>query len=91
MPLAEACSLLEDLLRNPLSSVSRETNDGEAPWTITDYLLAHVWSALTGEKHPALPKDISRTQSDPQRQAKVNAAKERAAQRQRLIEAGEIT
>ena len=89
--LVEAVSLFVDLLHNPESSVARSINDGETPWRIGDYLTAHVWSALTGEKHPALPKDVRRAQADPRRQAVINRALERKRERERAIAAGEIT
>lgn len=91
VPLAEGVSLLIDLLHNPASSVARELNDGDHPWTISDFLLAHVWQALTGEKHPAIPKSSRRANSDPQRQARVNRALDRKRERERKIASGEIT
>jgi hypothetical protein len=89
--LVEAVSLFVDLLHNPEASVAREVNEGETPWQIGDYLTAHVWSALTGEKHPALPKDIRRAHADPRRQAAINRALERKRERERAIAAGDIT
>ncbi len=91
VPLGEGISLLVDLLHNPESSVARALNDDERPWQIGDYLTAHVWSALTGEKHPGLPKNIRRTNADPRRQAAVNRALERKRERERLIAEGAIT
>ncbi|MCY4726695.1 hypothetical protein NYO98_10435 [Nocardioides sp. STR2] len=91
VPLAEGVSLFVDLLHNPDASVARVLNDDEAPWRIGDYLTAHVWTALTGEKHPALPSNVKRAQSDPQRQAQVNRALERKRERERLIAEGVIT
>lgn len=90
VPLREAVSLVVDLLANPTSSVARHVNGGEAPWVVSDFLLAHLYQALTGEKHPALPKAISRVQSDPQRQAAINRALERKRARELAIERGEI-
>lgn len=91
VPLAEGVSLLMDLLSNPRSSVARELNNGETPWVIGDYLTAHVWSALTGEKHPALPKNVKRAHSDPKRQAAINRALQRKRDRERRIAEGVLT
>lgn len=91
VPLSEGVSLFVDLLHNPESSVSRVLNDDEQPWSIGDYLTAHVWSALTGEKHPALPKNASRSRRDPKREAKRLAALDRKRQRERDIAEGRIT
>ncbi|MFT4288176.1 hypothetical protein [Nocardioides sp.] len=84
-------SLFVDLLANPNSSVARALNGDERPWLIGDYLTAHVWSALTGEKHPALPKNAKRSQRDPERAAARRRAIERKRQRERDIAEGRIT
>jgi len=91
VPLADACAFVADLLAIPTSATARAANGDERPWDLTEYLLAHVWQALTGEKHPALPKQAARAHSDPKRQAAVNRAKDRAAERARLIASGQIT
>lgn len=88
--LVEAVALFADLLSNPDSSVAREVNDGDVPWQINDYLTAHVWSALTGEKHPSLPSRAKRKNRDPLRQAAINRALERKRERERRIASGEI-
>lgn len=62
---------------------------GGSGWRIGDYLLAHLFQATTGKAHPALPK--SSPIADPERVKKVRAAKARARERQRAIDAGEIT
>ncbi|GAA4680536.1 hypothetical protein [Nocardioides nanhaiensis] len=91
VPLGEGVSLFVDLLHNPESSVTRALNDGERPWHIGDYLTAHVWSALTGEKHPALPSNTKRAHTDPKRQAAVNRALDRKRDRERRIAEGSLT
>lgn len=62
---------------------------GSAGWRLEHYLAAHVFQATAGEPHPALPK-VSPIKS-PQRVKAIRAAKVRAAERRRAIEAGEIT
>lgn len=48
-------SVLVDAL--PRESATSRVMHGElADWTTEAVLLADVWSALTGERHPALPK-----------------------------------
>ncbi len=91
MPLADACAFAADLVAIATSATARAINDDEQPWERHEYLLAHVWQALTGERHPGLPKSAGRSNTDPKRQAAVNRAKDRAAERQRLIDAGLIT
>lgn len=91
-PLADVCAMAEELLFIAGSATAREVNGGETPWNRIDYIAAHLWSTQTGKPYPALPKtNAKNTMRDPQRQAAINAAKDRAAERRRLIEAGEIT
>lgn len=91
VPLADLCAIAADVLTIPTSATARASNHGDRPWDLADYLLAHIWQALTGEKHPALPKQVSRANAEPKRQAAVNRAKDRAAERARLIASGQIT
>ncbi len=92
IPLSEAAALVDELLRNPESAIAREVNDQEPPWVTGDYLLAHVYQALTGEKHPALPnRKRAAAMRDPKRQAAINRAKNRAAERAHRIATGELT
>lgn len=92
VPLSEAALLVGELVKQPGSSIARDVNDDEPPWVTSDYLLAHVYQALTGEEHPALPKERrSQAMTDPARMAALNRARARAAERQRRIEAGELT
>jgi len=62
---------------------------GGAGWTTGDYLLAHVFQAMSGEPHPALPK--TPRVADPVRARRLREARARARERQRAIDAGEIT
>lgn len=62
---------------------------GGSGWTIQDYLLAHLYQATAGEPHPSLPKESAVV--DPAREKAIRRAKQRAAERQRAIDAGEIT
>lgn len=91
VPLADACAIAADVLTIPTSATARAANGDERPWDLSEFLLAHLWQALTGEKHPALPKKIARANAEPKRQAAINRAKDRAAERARLIASGHIT
>ena len=62
---------------------------GGSGWTRGDFLLAHLFRGLTGEDHPALPA-VSPI-ANPERVKRLRAAKARARERQRAIDAGEIT
>ena len=62
---------------------------GGSGWRLEHYLAAHLFQATTGEPHPALPKQSPI--ADPMRAKHVREAKARAAERQRAIDAGEIT
>ena len=71
----------------PDSAVSRA--EGSPGWTNTDVLLMDLWGATTGELHPLYPK--SSKAADPAREKALRLAKGRARERQRAIDAGEIT
>ena len=91
MALSEALSLVAELLHRPDSAIAQALNHGPI-WTTSDYLTAHLFQAFTGEPHPALPKESKRgALRDPQRQAAMNRAKARAADRQARIKAGDLT
>ncbi len=62
---------------------------GGSGWTIDNYLGAHIFQALTGEPHPGLP--VMEAPVDPKKSKRVAEFKKRAAERQRQIDAGEIT
>jgi len=62
---------------------------GGSGWRLEHFLAAHIFQATTGNPHPALP-----TQSpiaDPVRAKQMRDAKARARERQRALDAGEIT
>lgn len=90
VPLADLCAIAADVTARTDSATARAVN-GEEPWSRTHYLLAHLYQVHTGEKHPGLPKASTRSQRDPKSQAALNRARDRAAQRQRDIDAGLIT
>jgi len=48
-----------------------------------------LWHATTGVEHPLRPKGVKAV--DPAREKALRAAKVRARERQRAIDAGEIT
>ena len=54
-----------------------------------EILLMDLYGAMTGEQHPRYPKDSKAV--DPEREKKLRAARLRAHERQRAIDAGEIT
>jgi hypothetical protein len=62
---------------------------GGTGWTLTDHLLADVYHATAREPHPWKPKQDKG--SDPAHAKAKQAAKARARERQRAIDAGEIT
>ena len=62
---------------------------GGSGWTRSDFLLAHLYQAFTGEPHPALP--TSSPIASPEREKALRAGRARARERQRAIDAGEIT
>ena len=62
---------------------------GGTGWTLTDHLLADVFHATGGNPHPWKPKQAKG--SDPAREKVKQAARARARERQRAIDAGEIT
>lgn len=77
---------VEMLLKyEPASFTAREL--GGAGWQVGDYLAADLWSVQVGKPHPAYPK----SQPSPQAEAKLRAARKRAADRQAQIDAGIIT
>lgn len=62
---------------------------GGSGWSLTDYLVSDVYHALAQTPHPSRP--VVNAPSDPDRDKRVAAFKARAAERQRAIDAGEIT
>ena len=65
------------------------TKSGGSGWHIGDYLLADLFHATTGKPHPALP--TSSPIANPAREKALRAGRARARERQRAIDAGEIT
>jgi len=62
---------------------------GGSGWTLTDVLLSDLFHVTAGAPHPARPK--AEKAIDPERTKSVAAFRKRAAERQRAIDAGEIT
>ena len=62
---------------------------GGSGWTRGDFLLAHLYQGLTGKPHPGLP--TSSPIANPAREKALRAGRARARERQRAIDAGEIT
>lgn len=62
---------------------------GSNGWTLADHLLADVYQAIAREPHPGKPKQAKG--SDPVHEKAKREAKARARERQRAIDAGEIT
>ena len=69
------------------SALAIDQNGGRAPWTMTDHLLADLWSLdakqLAGKKapkdHPGRPKAKRRVSNDPRREEKLRAAQRKRA------------
>ena len=72
----------------PPDSASATTSGGSG-WTVADYLLADLFHATAGHAHPALP--TSSPIANPAREKALRAGRARARERQRAIDAGEIT
>ncbi|GAA0627352.1 hypothetical protein GCM10009534_74080 [Kribbella sandramycini] len=69
-------SVLVDAL--PRESATARAMHGElADWSTEAVLLADVWSALTGERHPALPKKSTRRPDADQARAALMAQRAR--------------
>ena len=62
---------------------------GGPGWQLSDFLLAHLFHATTGKPHPALPAHSPI--ASPEREKSLRAGRARARERQRAIDAGEIT
>ena len=65
------------------------TESGGSGWRREDFLLAHLYQAFTGEPHPGLP--ATSPIANPEREKALRAGRARARERQRAIDAGEIT
>jgi hypothetical protein len=65
--------------------------EGSSGFTNTEFLLMDLWQmqTSTGEPHPLRPKGVKAV--DPTREKKIRLAKVRQQERQRAIDAGEIT
>jgi len=63
--------------------------EGSSGRTDVEVLLMDLYGAMTGEQHPRYPKDSKAV--DPEREKHLRAARIRAHERQRAIDAGEIT
>lgn len=63
--------------------------EGSSGRTNVEILLMDLWSATTGELHPFYPKNSKA--ADPAREKAIRLAKVRQQERQRAIDAGEIT
>jgi hypothetical protein len=67
------------------SALAIDANGGRAPWTLTDHLLADIWSLdakqVAGRKapkdHPGRPKPQRRNHISPMREEKLRAARRR--------------
>lgn len=64
---------------------------GGSGWTLDHYLTASMWQAFTGKLHPAFPTSSKKRKEDPSRAQLIEAAKVRRDERQRKIDAQEIT
>lgn len=52
--LRELLTYVEFIVADPRSLVQLE-NDERQAWTVQHYLLADIWSALAGKRHPLVP------------------------------------
>jgi hypothetical protein len=77
------------LVRHLPSDSATAIATGGHGWTLADHLLADVYHATSGNLHPWKPEQDKG--SDPAREKAKRAARARARERQRAIDAGEIT
>ncbi|OZD65154.1 hypothetical protein CH263_13505 [Rhodococcus sp. 06-1059B-a] len=66
----------------PTSRIVKHYNDGKPRWTDNDYILSHIWQALTRKKYPLTPKPPKHLQGVDRRETP-----ERAAIRKKRIKA----
>ncbi|HBJ72822.1 MAG TPA: hypothetical protein DDY88_03735 [Actinobacteria bacterium] len=62
---------------------------GGSGWDRKEHLAADLWHAIVKSPHPGLP--VVESPVDPKKSKRVAEFKKRAAERQRQIDAGEIT
>jgi hypothetical protein len=80
----------------PESAIADLARDGKPHWSIEAQLLDDLRVSLTGSKdrpsrpHPARPKPSTQPRETPERRRKLAAARRRARERRRLIDAGLI-
>jgi len=77
------------LLRGLPPDCATARAEGSSGFTTADVLLMDLWHATTGVEHPLRPKGSVAV--DPGREKRLRAARIRAHERQRAIDAGEIT
>lgn len=79
------------------SAVAALERGGKPHWPLEAHLLDDLRLSLTGSKekppkpHPLRPKPGARRKVTPERARKIAAARKRARERRRQIEAGELT
>lgn len=88
LPVAELVALVLEVLASPGSATARLINEGEDPWGRLEQLTAHLFHALTGQPHPALPKPVK--SDSPERRRALRDARERAAARRAAIDSGQL-
>lgn len=77
------------IVRNNLPANSAlHVSLGGSGWTLSDYLLASLWTAFQGTPHPALPK-VAEVE-DPAKLKKREEALERIHIREEKLKSGEI-
>lgn len=63
---------------------------GQPGWTVADYLIADLFHATGGKRHPSRPTGSTAQIADPVRERKLRSARARARARQRAIARGEL-
>lgn len=74
----------------PPQSATGQALGLDTGWRVGDYLLADVYHALTGKKHPAKPNPKKSTGAGASRQTPARAAKLAAARRRKVAREAQI-
>lgn len=76
------------LLRNLPPDSATHIALGGSGWTLDNYLVASLWTAITGAPHPALPK-VEKVE-DPIRLKRIEQSRARMEERKLKLASGEI-
>jgi hypothetical protein len=69
----------------PQSAIAAHYNDGMPQWGVQEYLLADVYSALSGQPHAGRPKSVTQRAAAIERRRAARKAQDRFARRNRAM------